>query len=60
MTLQSVAALQASINRSASPWTLTWTRLKSIEDAALTALANEFTRWADMKGSLCSRARKRC
>ncbi len=50
MTLQSVAALQASINRSASPWTLTWTRLKSIEDAALTALANEFTRWADMKG----------
>jgi hypothetical protein len=50
MTLQSVAALQASINRSASPWTLTWTRLKSIEDTALTALANEFTRWADMKG----------
>jgi hypothetical protein len=50
MTVQSVAALQASINRSASPWTLTWTRLKSIDDAALTALANEFTRWADMKG----------
>jgi hypothetical protein len=50
MTLQSAAALQASINRSASPWTLTWTRLKSIEDTALTALANEFTRWADMKG----------
>ncbi len=50
MALQSVAALQASINRSASPWTLTWTRLKSIEDAAVTALANEFSRWADMKG----------
>jgi hypothetical protein len=50
MTLQSVAALQASINRSASPWTLTWTRLKSIEDNALTALANEFGRWADTKG----------
>ncbi|MGL6204331.1 MAG: STAS domain-containing protein [Giesbergeria sp.] len=50
MTLQSVAALQASINRSASPWTLTWTRLKSIDDNALTALANEFGRWADTKG----------
>ncbi|MCZ2405652.1 MAG: STAS domain-containing protein [Burkholderiales bacterium] len=50
VTLQSVAALQASINRSASPWTLTWTRLKSIEDAALTALANEFSRWADLPG----------
>lgn len=48
LTLQSVAALQASLVRAASPWTLTWTRLKSIDDAALTALANEFTRWADL------------
>lgn len=48
LTLQSVAALQASLARAASPWTLNWTRIKTIDDAALTALANEFTRWADL------------
>ena len=47
LTLQSVAALQASVARSLSPWLLTWSRIKSIEDTALAALANEFTRWAD-------------
>ena len=46
LTLQSVAALQASLARAASPWTLTWSRITSIDDAALTALANEFARWA--------------
>ncbi len=50
IALQSVAALQASINRSPSPWTLTWSRLKSIDDNALTALANEVSRWADLQG----------
>ena len=48
LTLQSVAALQASLARTASPWTMTWSRIQSIDDAALTALANEFTRWADL------------
>jgi len=48
LTLQSVAALQASLARASSPWTLTWSRITSIDDAALTALANEFTRWADL------------
>ncbi len=48
LALQSVAALQASLARTASPWTLTWSRIQSIDDAALTALANEFTRWADL------------
>ena len=52
MTLQSVAALQASLARSASPWTLTWSRIQSIDDAALTALANEFTRWADLTAQI--------
>ena len=48
LTLQSVVALQASLARTASPWTMTWSRIQSIDDAALTALANEFTRWADL------------
>ena len=47
LTLQTVAALQASLARAASPWTLVWGRLGDIEAPALTALANEFTRWAD-------------
>ncbi len=46
--LQSVAALHASLGRTASPWTMTWSGIESIDDAALTALANEFTRWADL------------
>lgn len=48
LTLQSVAALQASLARATSPWTLTWSRIASIDDAALTALANEFARWAEL------------
>jgi len=52
LTLQSVAALQASLARAAAPWTLTWSRIQSIEDAALTALANEFTRWADLDAQI--------
>lgn len=52
LTLQSVAALQASLARAASPWTLNWSRIKTIDDAALTALANEFTRWADLDAQI--------
>lgn len=47
LTLQSVAALQASLAREVSPWTLVWSRLVTIEEAALPMLANEFTRWAE-------------
>ena len=47
LTLQTVAALQASLARAASPWTLAWGRMADIEAPALTALADEFTRWAD-------------
>ncbi len=49
LTLQTVAALQASLVRAASPWTLVWSRLVDIEAPALTALADEFTRWADQE-----------
>jgi ABC-type transporter Mla MlaB component len=47
LALSSVAALQASVARAASPWTLSWSRLSSIEDAAVALLADQFTRWAD-------------
>ena len=47
LTLQTVAALQASLARASSPWTLVWSRLVNIEASALTALADEFGRWAD-------------
>ncbi len=49
LTAQSVASLRASLERAASPWTLVWTRLKTIEDAALSALEKEFARWAEQK-----------
>ena len=44
---QSVAALHASLEHAASPWTLIWNRLTVIEEAALPALTQEFNRWAD-------------
>ena len=50
--VQSVAALQASLARAASPWTLVWSRLTVIEEAALPALAQEFNRWADQQVQL--------
>ena len=47
LTLQTVAALQAALGRAASPWTLTWSRFTAIDPAAVSALATEFTRWAE-------------
>lgn len=45
---QSVAVLQASVARAGpSPWTFAWTRLMSIEEAAVPALAQLFGQWAD-------------
>ena len=49
VTAQSVASLHASLERAASPWTLVWSRLNAIEDAALPALEKEFARWAEQK-----------
>ena len=48
--VSSVAALQASLARSASPWTLSWSRLVSIEEAAVPLLADQVTQWADRSG----------
>lgn len=50
LAVSSVAALQASLARAASPWTLSWARLVSIDEAAVPLLADQFTRWADREG----------
>jgi hypothetical protein len=50
MAVSSVAALQASLARSAAPWTLSWARLASIEEAAVPLLADQFTQWAEREG----------
>ncbi len=50
LSVSSVAALQASVERSASPWTLAWTRITGIDDAAVPLLADQFTKWADRTG----------
>lgn len=46
---QSVAALKASTQRAAAPWDLTWTRLQRIDAAAVPALADLFTQWAEQR-----------
>lgn len=50
LAVSSVAALQASIERAAPPWTLNWARIANIDPAALPLLADLFTRWADREG----------
>jgi hypothetical protein len=50
MAVSSVAALQASLARSASPWTLSWSRLVSVDEAAVPLLADQFTQWAEREG----------
>lgn len=52
LTLQSIAALNASTLRAASPWSLTWSRLTAIDEAAVPALADLFTQWADQNVQL--------
>ena len=47
LAVSSVAALQASLARAASPWTLSWARLGAIDDAAVPLLADQFTQWAE-------------
>lgn len=46
LTAQSVAALQAWLERNPMPWTLSWSRLDGIDDNALMALTGLFSRWA--------------
>jgi hypothetical protein len=50
LAVSSVAALQASVERSASPWTLSWSRISGMDDAAVPLLADLFTRWGDKQG----------
>ena len=52
LAVSSGAALQASLARSASPWTLSWARLGAIDEAAVPLLAEQFTRWAERDGQL--------
>ena len=47
LTVQSVAALQAWLERSPAPWTLVWKRLAGIDEDALAPLADLFLRWPD-------------
>ena len=49
LTAQSVATLRASLERAAPPWTLVWSRLTGMEEAAIVALEKEFSRWAEQK-----------
>ena len=50
LAVSSVAALHASLARSSSPWTLSWSRLVSIDEAAVPLLADQVTQWADRDG----------
>ena len=50
LAVSSVAALQASVERSVAPWTLSWSRLTNIEPPAVPLLADLFSKWADRKG----------
>lgn len=47
VTQQTVAALQAALARAASPWVLGWSRLMTVDEAALHALGSLFLQWAD-------------
>lgn len=50
LAVSSVAALHALLQRSASPWTLSWARISGIDDAAVPLLADQFTQWAERTG----------
>lgn len=52
LTVASVAALKAALERAASPWMLTWSRITAIEEAAVPLLAEQFTQWAERKVQL--------
>lgn len=52
LAVSSVAALQASLARAASPWTLSWSRLTGIDEAAVPLLADLVLQWSDREGQL--------
>jgi ABC-type transporter Mla MlaB component len=47
VTQQTLAALQATLARTPSPWTFAWSRLMAIDESALPGLAALFNSWAD-------------
>ena len=47
VTLQTLAALQATLARTPSPWTFAWSRLMAIDEAALAGVTALFNGWAD-------------
>ena len=53
MGMQTVAALRAAVARSAMPWRLDWSNLKSIEAPALDPLYRVFASWACQPVQLC-------
>ena len=50
VAVSTVAALQAALARAASPWAMSWSRLSSIDEAAVPLLADQFGQWADRSG----------
>jgi ABC-type transporter Mla MlaB component len=52
LAVSSVAALQASVARAVSPWTMSWARLVAIDEAAVPLLADQFSQWAERDGQL--------
>jgi anti-anti-sigma regulatory factor len=43
---QSLATLNAALNRSPQPWRLSWAKLSSIDEAAVEPLTRQFSQWA--------------
>jgi ABC-type transporter Mla MlaB component len=43
---QTLAALNAALNKAPQPWRLNWNKLNTIEEGALEGLAKLFTQWA--------------
>jgi len=52
VAVSSVAALQASVLQARSPWSLSWSRLTSIDEPAVPLLADQFTQWAERDGQV--------
>jgi ABC-type transporter Mla MlaB component len=43
---QSIAAMNAALQKAAAPWKLSWAKLHAIDEAAIEPLTKQFTQWA--------------
>jgi anti-anti-sigma regulatory factor len=43
---QSIAAMNAALQKAQAPWKLSWNKLNTIDDAAVEPLTKQFTQWA--------------